>query len=195
MEKPRICIDLDNVIAQTDEVMRRVIFEFTGGNVELCYQDIVHFNYWECMDKNGNSITKKEWGDVHEMFSQPENIFSIKPYPNVQKYLEELSKKFDLHIATSRLSTARKATIEWLEKNNLTPHFLHFVKHGEKHKVLGKFTVSIEDHLEQAEDFAKLGTLSYLLAHPWNETSSGCKSIRLSDWSLLAHEILQLEEK
>jgi len=41
----RFCIDLDNVLARTDEVMRRVISDFSGGKVQLDYEDIVKFNY------------------------------------------------------------------------------------------------------------------------------------------------------
>jgi hypothetical protein len=32
--KPRLCVDIDNVIAQTDRVMREIIREYTGGRVK-----------------------------------------------------------------------------------------------------------------------------------------------------------------
>jgi 5'(3')-deoxyribonucleotidase len=195
MEKPRICIDLDNVIAKTDEVMRRVILEYTKGRVCLRYEDINRFNYWECTDEDGNSISKEDWCKVHEIFSQQRYILSIEPYPCVQRYVKRLAQAFDLHIVTSRLSTARKATIEWLENHAFPPHDLHFVKHRQKHKILRNFAVSIEDDMKQAEDFAELGTVSYILAHPWNEITQGSKSIRLPHWESLMREILKLSEK
>ncbi len=79
--KAHFCIDIDNVIAQTDEVMRRVIEEFTGGRVALKYEDIVTFNYHECRDRKGERITKEEWGQVHDRFSEPQNILGIEPMP------------------------------------------------------------------------------------------------------------------
>src|SRR6516165_12538854 len=65
------CIDIDNTIAQTDEVMRRVIADFTKGRVKLDYDGIVTFNYHECRDQHGNQITKAEWKQVHDLFSEP----------------------------------------------------------------------------------------------------------------------------
>ena len=41
--KQHLCIDSDNVVAQTDDVMRRVIHEFTGGRVNLRYENIESF--------------------------------------------------------------------------------------------------------------------------------------------------------
>ena len=54
---PALGVDIDNVIAQTDEVMRRVIYDFTGGRVNLDYVHIVEFDYHRCIDGNGRSIT------------------------------------------------------------------------------------------------------------------------------------------
>jgi predicted RNA-binding protein with RPS1 domain len=59
------CLDIDNVIAQTDEVMRRVIEEYTGGRVRLSYEGIKEFNYYECRDARGNNITREQWTQVH----------------------------------------------------------------------------------------------------------------------------------
>ena len=100
-----------------------------------------------------------------------------------------------MHIVTTRLRRARKPTIEWLERWNLPDHSLHFVKHGEKHTVLGKFVASVEDHREQAEQFAAVGTTSYILAHPWNETAPTSSTIRLQDWPKLYEHIQTLRDK
>ena len=68
MTKPRLCIDIDNVIARTDEVMRRVIRDHTAGRVNLNYADIIEFDYHRCKDRNGCSITKDEWNALHDLF-------------------------------------------------------------------------------------------------------------------------------
>src|SRR2546427_1421515 len=87
-----ICVDIDNVIAQTDDVMRRVIKEYTGGRVELTYADVREFNYYECKDKNGNGITKEEWKQVHELFSEARYLCQIQPIPGAIDGLHLLAK-------------------------------------------------------------------------------------------------------
>src|SRR5690606_9407853 len=142
-ERPRICIDIDNVIAQSDSVMRSVIRQVTQNRVDLAYEDVVRFNYWDCQDRNGNAITQEEWALIHDAFSDPQQVGSIEPVPGVQEQLQRLSDHYVLHFATSRLPAARRATIEWLQRHQFPPHDLHFLKHGEKHISLGRFEASV----------------------------------------------------
>jgi len=190
----RMCIDIDNVVARTDEVMRKLISDFTGGRVDLRYEDVDNFNYWQCRDGNGNSISKAEWKSIHDVFSQPENLQLVKPVEGVQNHLRKLSNCFSLHLATSRLPRARKATVEWLEKHNFPSHALHFTQHGEKHVSLGNFIASIEDDLEQAEAFANHGIMmSYVVAHPWNASLEERRNLRrVTNWDELVDSLLRL---
>lgn len=168
MTTNRICFDIDNVVAQTDKVMRKIIREFTGGRVALDYENAMEFDYFQCKDSNSNSITKDEWFKIHEIFSEPENLLEIEPFPNVQKYLLKLAEKFEIHLVTSRLPKARRTTIEWLDVHSFPPHNLHFLDHNEKHKCLVGFIGVVEDNYEQAKAFAEVGIKSYLIKHPWN---------------------------
>ena len=76
---PAVCIDIDNVLARTDEVMREVIYEYTHGRVKFDYRHIVEFEYWKCKDQSGNSITKKQWTKIHELFSEPRYLWKVLP--------------------------------------------------------------------------------------------------------------------
>ena len=76
-----LCIDIDNVIARTDKVMRRVISEHTGGRIQLAYEDVKNFNYYECKDSTGNGINNEEWKHIHELFSEPRYLWLIQPFP------------------------------------------------------------------------------------------------------------------
>lgn len=187
----RLCIDIDNVIARTDEVMRSVITQFTNGRVQLDYEDVKNYNYWECTDKNGNSLTKNEWQAVHEQFSQPEFLLAIEPVTGVVEHLCRLAQSFELHFATSRLASARLSTVAWLDKYAFPKHDLHFLQHGEKHVSLGDFRATIEDDLAQAEAFAEQRTtVSYVLAHPWNALKSRRPNLhRLSGWPELVDDL------
>ena len=183
----RLCIDIDNVLAQSDEVMRRVIIEVTEGRVKLSYNDIRSFNYYECKDSDGNRISKDEWATVHSQFSEAANIRSIHLFPGVQEHLQRLVDIYDLHFVTSRLGKARQATVEWLEVNRFPMHSLHFVDHREKHSVLTNFDGAIEDDYDQAKEFAIVGTPTYLMRHPWNSDRAKMANLRWVDnWNELA---------
>lgn len=188
----RICVDIDNVVALTDEAIRALICEYTDGEVKLKYNDITTFNYYECSDK----LSKDDWDVVHSLFSERDRIVAIRPYPRVQTWLKRLSTRYAIHFATSRQKKARAATIEWLDRNCFEFEYdLHFDRHSEKHVSLGEFRAAVEDDLEQAIAFAKTGvTYSFLLSHPWNKVKkSHARLQRVADWEKLVKKLLALE--
>ncbi len=187
-----LCIDIDNVIAQTDRVMREVIAEYTDGRIQLAYEDVDNFNYFECKDSAGNSVSKEEWKHIHDLFSEPRYLWSIKPFPGAIEGLHKLAERYTLHFATSRILKARRVTVEWLENYGLPPHDLHFLKHREKHASFRPFRAAIEDDYEQAEAFVKeSGTPCILIRHPWNQTRPVIDGIQWVDtWSELTELLL-----
>ena len=166
--KPRLCIDIDNVLAQTDAVMRDVIRECTGGRVHLAYEHVRHFDYDMCLDAQGHSISKDEWRRIHEVFSAPQHIARIDLADGSRAALDRLADRYELHIVTSRLRKAWGATLDWLEDKGLPADALHFVGHRQKHVALGEFAAAVEDDYEQAALFAESGTRCYMVEHPWN---------------------------
>ena len=116
------CIDIDNVIGQTDLIMRKVIQNHTQGRVVLAYEDILEFNYHECKDSSGNSISADEWKLVHELFSEAEYLRSVEAMPGAVNALHEIAEMGQIHIATTRLPKARCLTVEWLENLKLPRH-------------------------------------------------------------------------
>lgn len=192
VSKLRLCLDIDNVLCDSDQVMRRLIFHHSKANVELTYDEIVTFNYYECRDSRGQAITRDEWQAIHEIFSLPENILSISPYPGVINHVSRLAEKYAIHLATSRLLSARQSTVEWLDRNGFPPHSLHFLGYGEKHLALATFDATVEDDPIQAERFAETGSTSFLLAHPWNRPSGCHAAKRMGDWNQLVQALLVL---
>ncbi len=188
---PSLCVDIDNVIAQSDFIMREVIRQFTKGRVNYSYTDIIEFEYCHCRDANGCAITNEEWLEIHEIFSQPDHLLSILPMECVQEHLAHLSTRFDIHIATTRLPQARQSTIRWLELHRIPAQNLHFLKSGKKHVALAKFAGAVEDHYEQAVAFAKSGTPCYLMRHPWNNRKPEHSDVHwVDDWNHLAELLL-----
>ena len=186
-----ICIDIDNVLSKTDEVIRQVIHNDTHGRVCLEYADIVEFEYYKCRDRNGSCITESDWERIHDLFSDPKYLLAIPPLDDSQRCLEMLSQRFKLHFVTSRLPKARQATIEWLEKNRFPKHDLHFLRHGEKHVVLRPFFAAVEDDYGQAKLFAQAGTACYLIEHPWNKAKLDFEGVhRVGNWIKLTEALL-----
>jgi len=189
-----VCVDIDNVIAQTDEVIRKVIRDYTEGRVQLAYANIAEFDYHKCTDNNGCSISKEQWEEIHELFSEPRYLWLIQPVPGVQAYLTQLAKKFTIHLVTSRLAKARHTTVEWLDNYGFRSYDLHFLKHGEKHVLLSKFAAAVEDHYEQATAFAQSGTPCYLIEHPWNKSKPSVENVHwVESWEELVKQLLAVQ--
>ncbi len=187
--RPRLCIDIDNVIAETDVLMRKIICEYTDGRVNLRAADITDFDYRNCVDPHGQRLRRgdaergiaDEWDAVHNIFSQ--RVQEIAPYPRIQQTLSDLTATFELHLATSRLYTSRAGTIAWLVQHDFPKEIrLHFLRSGEKHLSLGQFFAAVEDELSQAERFAHAGIHSLLRAQPWNSRGANTLLHRFESW-------------
>lgn len=191
LDKNILCIDIDNVIALTDKVMRAIIFRYTNGRVDLSYEDIKDFDYCKVMDRKGNSITKNEWANIHDLFSRPRSLLRIKPYSGIQGHLSTLSVRYDIHIVTSRLKIGWPATINWLERHNVPHDGVHFVEHLKKHIVLGKVGAVVEDDFQQAMRFAESGIKVFLMEHPWNVGKSGKENMFwVSGWDHIVNKLM-----
>lgn len=188
-----LVVDIDNVVAQTDEVMRDVIKSRSREGVDLRYEDVKHFNYWECADSKGRQITKDEWNStIHPAFSEQANILRIEPYSNIEGFLHTLIEAdYAVHLVTSRLKQARIPTILWLEEHQLPHSALHFVEHGTKHVVFRTCVAVIEDDLDQARKFAERETRTYLLAYPWNDCNAINGILRVRNWDEIVDDLVR----
>lgn len=158
-------VDIDNVVADTDPVMRRLIQAETGGRVDFRRQDILHYIYQDNRDRAGQSITGEEWNRVHERFCDADIIGIIQPVRDAVESLKRLAEIGRLHLCTARLQKARKPTIDWLDMIGVPPHDIHFTG---SHRTNIAFDLAIEDCHHQALAFAKNGTPAILLSYPWN---------------------------
>jgi uncharacterized HAD superfamily protein len=186
-----ICVDIDNVIAHTDEVMREVIRDCSKDKVELAYEDVVCFDYWKCRDSSGRRFDKGEWRTIHEEFTRT-HLLRIRPVESVNESLHRIAKRFEIHLATSRLPAGREDTLAWLAKYEIPHCKLHFVEHGQKHRIDNRFAAAIDDDREQGYEFHASGTQVFLLAHPWNEVGSRSSLKRVADWGKLTEGVLDL---
>jgi uncharacterized HAD superfamily protein len=189
--KPALCIDIDNVLSQSDKVIRQLIFEHTS--VKLEYTHVVHYEYHRCRDDRGRSISVDEWHAVHDAFSDPDVIRSLDPIEDVQAHLSDLTHYYELHLVTSRNDRAHAATREWLHENRFPPHALHFIRRGSKSTAVSAVIAAVEDDAEEAGLFAEAGIPCFLLEHPWNATPDRHpKIVRLPDWEAIKDALVEL---
>lgn len=191
----RLCVDIDNVIALTDQAIRTVIREVTDGRVNLSYSDIVHYNYWECRDQRGQGISRAEWDAVHDRVSKAAYIDSIAPAAGAVESLEELSVDWEIHYATARLRPAWKPTLEWLERHGFPEGGVHFVGRARKADVLCGVNAVVDDYLVEAQRFARAApsTRCFVMAHPWNvlDVSAGALEsiVRVASWDVVVEQL------
>ncbi len=171
-------MDIDNVVAQTDVVIRDLIRRHTASRVNLGYEDIRDFDYWKCLDCNGGQITRLEWDMVHDKFSTPEVIGALLPLEGAQKQLIALRDTYSVHLVSSRKPGAHVATEHWLAKHAIPFDELIFTTHGRKHELPGKYVLVVEDHYEQAKAFAENGVKAILVDHPWNRGRDSHANLR-----------------
>ena len=186
-----VCVDIDNVIARTDEVMREVIRECSESHVDLAYEDVVCFDYWKCRDSAGRRFHKAQWKTIHEEFTR-HHLTRIQPFDNIKEHLERISQRFQVHLATSRLPEGQEKTLAWLEQHQIPFFQLHPVEHGRKHLIEHPFIAAIEDDREQGYAFSAKGVPVFLLAHPWNEIGPFSQLKRVTTWQDLTDQILTL---
>lgn len=188
--KGSICVDIDNVVSNTDEVMRSVIQTHSRHGVDLQYEDVVCFDYWLCRDSHGRRIDRNEWASIHHEFTS-NHLTRISCVEGVQEHFQLLAHRFDIHLVTSRLEHGHEITREWLDTHSIPYNRLHFTRHGEKHLLHQEFVAAVEDDREQATAFYARGITAYLIAHPWNTVGPHSPIKRMSGWDEITEALLK----
>ena len=179
-----ICVDIDNTIADTDTVLRRIIRRVSRDRVRHAHEDVVCYEYWRCRDARGHRLTSREWHRVVAEFHR-ERLGEIPPFPGVAGHLAELGEVFEVHLATTRDPSSEASTRAWLERHGIPHDRLHFARHGEKHRIPYLFDYAVEDDREQAYAFVASGVPALVLGRPWNHVSASSPVERLPDWSAI----------
>lgn len=199
--KPRVCVDIDNVLAETDSVMREIIRVATvskenPSGIKYEYEDIVEFEYNLCKNSAGLSVSKDVWNAVHQVFQDPNSgyVDSIRPMSGSLDGLLALAQEWDIWIVTSRHDGALKKATEWVER-----HFPGFSANvhssfGRPGKwAVSEFYAAVDDHLETAAGFADNGVQSFVYHRKWNQRAAVDPRLRVvTDWPHLVHELHRL---
>jgi cytidine deaminase len=192
-EKPRLYVDIDNVLCRTDECIRGLLCDVSGKRVNYAYEDIREYDYRNCTDAKGAKVTREEWRVAHdERFSRAEVVSALAPIPGAIEEMRRLAGRFDVAYITGRQPRLQEATQQWLTRNGLPDGPVLFANRGQKHLVVAGAFALIEDDREQTEPAARAGMHAVLLADPWNETGPNSLSHRCADWAAVSALLCQL---
>lgn len=170
---PVVVVDLDNVIAETDKLIRSIIKR--RYNIGASQEDITEFDYHKCI-----SITEKQEKEVLDEFHN-RHIAEPELVPNSKEILCLISKHYKTFVATQRPRRTRKQTLHWLEVHEVPYHELHVVKKKEQ---LLKFQPRwiIDDRWENAIELIENNVGVIIYDRPWNRNKSHESIIRAHNW-------------
>ena len=112
--RPKIGIDIDEVLSRTMHFLRTVMIE-RGYSVPE-YEDFSHFHTHEIV---GFPITDKVemMNFYQELLSHPDSINRLEVVPGSKTALDLLSTHFEIHAITARSLTTKKMTELWIDKH------------------------------------------------------------------------------
>lgn len=168
---PTLGIDLDNVLARSDEVIRRLLEEQSGLRLEQ--GDIREFDYARC------GATRQQSDDALTAFHEG-RCLDARVLEHAVEALTCLRAHFRIEIVTSRPQSARGLTARWLSEKGLGFDALMF----EVNKVENgsRFAAFVEDNGTTAVALANLGVPTVLFDYPWNALVSHRAVHRVSSW-------------
>lgn len=192
--KKIIAVDIDDVLANTSERLDSYYNQRFGTNIKLQdHQTYSLNNIWNCTAqeaiKIANDFFKSDYGT------------SIIPFPGSQYAIDELSKKYDLIVITSRMLDFEKLTIDWVNQY-FSNRFKEIVitnkmainkmPSREKYEICLEKNIDmmIEDNLHYAMQNANHKITTYLMDRPWNQNGQLPSLIkRVYSWNEIIEDL------
>lgn len=188
MSKPRIAIDIDEVLVPFCEELARHHNERYQTALQL--EDFISHEYW------------KVWGGTKEESIEKVRVFiteghtrHLSPMREAQEALNLLKKEFDPVVVTSRQRVYEDFTREWVETHfPNTFSAIHFCSYwdqvppfftkAEVCKEIGAI-VLVDDHIQYVLECAAQGLPSILFGnYPWNQTDVLPEKVtRAANWT------------
>lgn len=186
MKKSKIYIDLDNVISDSDAVVRSLIKKYV--DIDAKRGDINRFDYWKALGY-GKDKEVRIWKEFHGSAAK-----SATQYKFAKDALIRLNLFCDIQILTARPIDSKNLTVRWLKKNGIPYSRLLFVNEDDKVDLVTKNGLAlIEDKGETALKIAQKGCAAILMDRPWNSTFKHPNLIRKRDWSFIYKYICTLK--
>lgn len=183
--RPLLAIDLDDVLFDCDDALRRIIHnEFDGES-----------SYMQFVTKHPhlkNDIFRFLYGSYHCGCTAIRGAFST---------LLQLASNYRMIVITGRSESKRKQTEEWLDANFpklFSAVYFTNVFLGESEEVERKKSdictdagvdVLIDDSIEEAVEVSSSGIQVLLFDRPWNRSSIPTTVYRVKDWNHVLNKL------
>jgi len=177
-----LAIDLDNVISETDETIRNIIYSLCG--IRLWCEDIVTFNYHEVLHAKGMSMSEALIVDSKAMdLFHTSECLGVPVKPGARAALRELlSLGANVGIVTGRPINSEAITAKWLSEREIPYTWL---KHtNDKAAISSAWSMLVDDAAHHAVTVAANGVPVCLMDYPWNRNLQPTAGItRVSSWN------------
>jgi uncharacterized HAD superfamily protein len=185
-----IYVDFDDVLADTTKSFLKILKREFGKHVN--FEDIFSFDLRASFD-----LSESEFEHFFQRVHQPDVIMEFAPIEGAVSVLEEWIKfGYQISIVTGRLTSAYKASLDWLSKHNVPYHSFMMVDKYSRENIDTKIAVSMEEFSKMkfslaVEDSAtmalhlsqKMGIPVALIDRPWNRsTNLNHKISRYTSW-------------
>ncbi len=166
-------VDIDNVIADTEKEVRRVLENDRG--VSLVREDFRHYAI-----ENMPELSKDDLEYVLDRFRDGSIFLNVTVIVGARETLERLMQKHKVILVTSRPPSVEAYTRKWLEKNCVPFHELHFTPESKVNGI--PYDLFIEDQDNFACEIAESGSYVLLYDAPWNQHVSHDSMERVFSW-------------
>lgn len=188
MSKKVIAVDIDDVIADSTDTMRRRVNARTGSNLAIEHYQVPHEGYWGYYERvwktHGVDISYDDLAEEMEADQSHVPLLAGASFA-----LSELASKYTLLIITSRPHTWQPETEDWL-KSKFGDTFIsfHFTDSGKEKKTKGQICKEldvdwlIDDNPEHCQSAINEGVGAILFGNYGWHHKAPKHLIKCKDW-------------
>jgi uncharacterized HAD superfamily protein len=189
--RPRIYVDVDDVLCHTALALTRVLEEHFGRRVPL--DEVKWFDL-----SRSFGLSRDEHERLMELAHRPSVLGSYEPVAGAREVLGAWRERgYDLVLCTGRPPSTAAPTRAWLRERQIPYSSILFVDKYGRHPEADSlrldevaamdFVLAVEDSWEMATFLSESAGLPVALVdRPWNRTSSDGRIVRCSTWADVA---------
>lgn len=166
-------VDIDNVIADTEREVRRVLEADRG--ISLVREDFRHY----ALEKMPG-LGREDLDYILGRFRDGSIFLNVPVIDGSRETLGRLMQRHRVVLVTSRPQSVEVYTREWLNKNRVPFHDLHFTPETKVNGI--PYDLFIEDQDNFACEIAESGSYVLLYDAPWNRHVSHDSMTRVFSW-------------
>jgi uncharacterized HAD superfamily protein len=186
--KPRIYVDIDDVLCQTALALTAVLEEHFGRRI--AFEEVKWFDLARSFGLSGADHAR-----LLELAHDPSVLSGYEPVAGAREVLTSWSGRgYDLALCTGRPPSTEAATRAWLAEHRMPYSAVYFVDKYGRHRdedsmdledvAAMEFALAVEDSHEMATFLTRAAGIPVaLIDRPWNRTETDARIVRCATWS------------